>query len=179
MQDRVGGAKTSDSFSQPKENDTQENLRLQKTLHSIHRENWQGVHEKGSKKDLVISIILSWLDGEEGWTLDGWMVGGLWRQMISIIERSYRYVAGCSLRLQKMIHKYKNTNAQTQIHIKDCSYITSAKIRGSWTPPPPSVSNGQHLPDAPFVLQFSTQTFLHYKMGDIHLLGSNLHVTWL
>ena len=53
------------------------------------------------KKDLVISIILSWLDGEEGWTLDGWMVGGLWRQMISIIERSYRYVAGCSLRLQK------------------------------------------------------------------------------
>ena len=29
--------------------------------------------------------------------------------------------------------------------IGGCSHITSAKIRGSWTPPPPSVSNGQHL----------------------------------
>ena len=29
--------------------------------------------------------------------------------------------------------------------LRVCSHITSAKIRGSWTPPPPSVSNGQHL----------------------------------
>ena len=31
--------------------------------------------------------------------------------------------------------------------IRGCSHIMSAKIRGSWTPPPPSVSNcnGQHL----------------------------------
>ena len=28
---------------------------------------------------------------------------------------------------------------------RGCSHITSAKIRGSWTPPPPYVSNGQHL----------------------------------
>ena len=30
-------------------------------------------------------------------------------------------------------------------NFRECSHITSAKIRGSWTPPPPSVSNGQHL----------------------------------
>ena len=29
--------------------------------------------------------------------------------------------------------------------VRGCSHITSAKIRGSWTPPPPLVSNGQHL----------------------------------
>ena len=29
---------------------------------------------------------------------------------------------------------------------RGCSHITSAKNRGSYTPPPPSVSNGQHLP---------------------------------
>ena len=46
-------------------------------------------------------------------------------------------------------------------------------------PPLPLVSFRQHLPDAPFVLQFLTYTFLQYKMGDIHLLGSNLHVIWL
>ena len=33
--------------------------------------------------------------------------------------------------------------------IRGCSHITSAKIRGSWTPPPPSVSNGQHLASPP------------------------------
>ena len=45
------------------------------------------------------------------------------------------------------------------IYVKDirgCSHITSSKIGGSWIPPPPSVSNGQHLPDAAFVLQFLT-----------------------
>ena len=31
------------------------------------------------------------------------------------------------------------------IYIRGCSQITSAKNRGSYTPPPPSVSNGQHL----------------------------------
>ena len=37
--------------------------------------------------------------------------------------------------------------------LRGCSHITSAKIRGSWTPPPPSVSNGQHLayPPPPLV----------------------------
>ena len=59
--------------------------------------------------------------------------------------------------------------------VRGCSHITSAKIRGScqelpgpplpppsamvsiWlTPPPPLVSFRQHLPDAPFVLQFFT-----------------------
>ena len=29
--------------------------------------------------------------------------------------------------------------------IRGCSHIMSAKNRGSYTPPPPSVSNGQHL----------------------------------
>ena len=29
--------------------------------------------------------------------------------------------------------------------LRGCSHITSAKIRGFLTPPPPSVSNGQHL----------------------------------
>ena len=32
-----------------------------------------------------------------------------------------------------------------KMQLRGCSHITSAKIRGSWTPPPPSVSNGQHL----------------------------------
>ena len=51
---------------------------------------------------------------------------------------------------------YKNWNYQSLTespdpilemlaHLRGCSHITSAKIRGSWTPPPPSVSNGQHL----------------------------------
>ena len=31
------------------------------------------------------------------------------------------------------------------IQIRGCSHIMSAKNRGSYTPPPPSVSNGQHL----------------------------------
>ena len=34
---------------------------------------------------------------------------------------------------------------QDFVVIRGCSHITSAKIRGSWTPPPPLVSNGQHL----------------------------------
>ena len=92
--------------------------------------------------------------------------------------------------------------------IGGCSHITSAKIRGSWTPPPPSVSNGQHLayppspprqqwsafglpplpPSSAFVsicpmpllyYNFFTLTCLHDKMENFHLLGSNLHVIWL
>ena len=63
--------------------------------------------------------------------------------------------------------------------IRGCSHITSAKIRGSWTPPPPSVSFRQHLPDIHFLLQFFMLTCLHVKMDNFHLLGSNLHVIWL
>ena len=39
------------------------------------------------------------------------------------------------------------------ISIRGCSHITSAKTRGSYTPPPPSVSNGQHLADPPSPLR--------------------------
>ena len=66
--------------------------------------------------------------------------------------------------------------------IGGCSHITWAKVRGSWTPPPPFVSFCQHLPDAPFVLQFSTWTFLLgilICMGPICMLhGFDEHV-WL
>ena len=43
-------------------------------------------------------------------------------------------------------------NYGCEITFRGCS----AKIRGSWTPPPPSVRFRQHLPNAPFVLQFLT-----------------------
>ena len=33
--------------------------------------------------------------------------------------------------------------------VRGCSHTTSAKIRGFWTPPPPSVSNGHHLASPP------------------------------
>ena len=60
-----------------------------------------------------------------------------------------------------------NTNTHRNTN-RGCSHITSAKNRGSYTPPSPSVSNGQHLaysplvslrqhfPARPIVLQFST-----------------------
>ena len=35
-------------------------------------------------------------------------------------------------------------------NIRGCSHIMSAKFGGFQTPPPPLVSNGQHLPDPPF-----------------------------
>ena len=74
------------------------------------------------------------------------------------------------------ISSRKNLYPLTGLHstrpnwVKGCSHITPAKIRDSWTPlPPPSamvsiwlthhpplVSFRQHLPDAPFVLQFFT-----------------------
>ena len=38
--------------------------------------------------------------------------------------------------------------------LRGCSHITSAKNRGSYTPPPPSVSNGQHLTDPPSLWLF-------------------------
>ena len=63
----------------------------------------------------------------------------------------------------------------------------SAMVSIWLTPPPPLVSNGQLLaypPSPPRQLSsaFTRRpccTNIHYKMGDIHLLGSNLHVTWL
>ena len=55
----------------------------------------------------------------------------------------------------------------------------SAMVSIWLTPPPPLVSFRQHLLDAPFVLQFFTETCLHDKMENFHLLGSNLHVIWL
>ena len=43
--------------------------------------------------------------------------------------------------------------------IRGCSHITSAKNRGSYTPPPPSVSNGQHLADPPSPLRQQWSAF--------------------
>ena len=55
----------------------------------------------------------------------------------------------------------------------------SAMVSIWLTPPPPLVSFRQHLPNTPFLLQFFTQTCLHDKMENFHLLRSNLHVIWL
>ena len=55
----------------------------------------------------------------------------------------------------------------------------SAMVSIWLTPPPPFVSFRQHLPDAPFELQFYNVDFFHDKKGEIHLLEYNLHVTWL
>ena len=41
--------------------------------------------------------------------------------------------------------KLYNCGLHSTSAVWGCSHITSAKIRGSWTPLPPSVSNGQHL----------------------------------
>ena len=54
------------------------------------------------------------------------------------------------------------------LFFRGCSLITSANIRGSWTPPPPSVSNGQHLayPPSPFSSAFvsiSPAPLLYYN----------------
>ena len=43
---------------------------------------------------------------------------------------------------------------------------------------PPLVSFRQLLGSAPFVQQTLPKTFWNDNMGDIHLLGSNLHVIW-
>ena len=43
--------------------------------------------------------------------------------------------------------------------VRGCSHITSAKNRGSYTPPPPSVSNGQHLADPPSPLRQQWSAF--------------------
>ena len=48
--------------------------------------------------------------------------------------------------------------------IRGCSHITSAKNRGSSPPPPPSVSNGQHLADPPSPLVSLRQ---HFPAGPI------------
>ena len=73
-----------------------------------------------------------------------------------------------SLHIQSVFEM--NTWGEKCLLDRGCSHITSAKNRGSYTPPPPSVSNGQHLayppsplvslrqhfPAGPIVLQFST-----------------------
>ena len=79
MQDRVGGAKI--HFHHLKKTIHRKTLDYRKRcILYIEKIGWVFI-KKAQKKDLVISIILSWLDGEEGWTLDGWMVGWLegWR----------------------------------------------------------------------------------------------------
>ena len=55
----------------------------------------------------------------------------------------------------------------------------SANVSFWLTPPPPFVSFRQLLGSAPFVQQTLPKTFWNDNMGDIHLLGSNLHVIWL
>ena len=55
----------------------------------------------------------------------------------------------------------------------------SAFVSNWLTPPPPFVSFRQLLGSAPFVQQTLPKTFWNDNMGDIHLLGSNLHVIWL
>ena len=50
-------------------------------------------------------------------------------------------------------------------HLRGCSHITPAKTRCYWTPPPPSVSNGQHLaypPSSAFV-SICPMTLLYYN----------------
>ena len=48
-----------------------------------------------------------------------------------------------------------------------------------WPPLPPSSAFVSFLGSAPFVQQTLPKTFWNDNMGDIHLLGSNLHVIWL
>ena len=61
--------------------------------------------------------------------------------------------------------------------IGGCSHITSAKVRGSLTPPDYPL---RQLSSAFARRPFCTTIFdVDFFAGDINLYGSNLHVTWL
>ena len=59
--------------------------------------------------------------------------------------------------------------------LRGCSHITSAKFGGFQTPPPPLVSNGQHLPDPPSspIVSICQTPLSHYAP-----LNSSKNTSW-
>ena len=81
--------------------------------------------------------------------------------LYNINATQYNAIRCDTTSLQSVTSLYKYM--QNVDMIRGCSHITSAKIRGSWTPPPPSVSNGQHLayPSSAFI---SPTLLLYYNL---------------
>ena len=70
-------------------------------------------------------------------------------------------VLNCQINEGNMV-QYKKTmlmSSDRYSYYRGCSHIMSAKNRGSYTPPPPAVSNGQHFADPPSPLRQQWSAF--------------------
>ena len=78
-------------------------------------------------------------------------------QLLKHLKCGWKISVNPCVCLKKVAHQTSRLRryftAMSPLFIRGCSHITSAKIRGSWTTPPPLVSNGQHLayPPSPLV----------------------------
>ena len=74
------------------------------------------------------------------------------------------------------VNRQGGTNSWT-CTVRGCSHITSAKFGGFQTPPPPLVSNGQHLPDPPPPLVILRQ-HLPDPLSHYEPLNSSKNTCW-
>ena len=90
---------------------------------------------------------------DHGWlstvTLEGWRGASAPSLQLRFIQLSevQQLQTQCNNvkeHIHYILHVYCILCDPCTLWIRGCSHIMSAKIRGSWTPPPPSVGSGQH-----------------------------------